>query len=527
VKAIPSIFLLAMAGVAGAFAHHLTDSGRPEAVKKPGISESVPAGASATPLPRHDGKQRTGEILAAWENDDWQAFDQNMAGMKPEDFPPLAREIILQKKSLEEVMEYWAAADAKGLLAFAMQEGSGLDLRSVVAHCFPYAPDAVFDFIRRVDGDPKVVKELVSSALGDGKEMDPAAIMAGAVKAGIFKGSDEIYAFGRVISRWAEKDTAAAFAFAKTHPAYWKFAFSGWSHRDLDAALTWVRGEGEPLVDPEMIERVVRFRAESHPEDAGRVEPFARDKNAFYESLATGMSQKPVTEIAQWLKTVPEDQRKTAYGVLCDRLEAKTAGQGVAFSMMFPELASPEDAGRALVDWSKSDPVAAIQSFQSGKLPAAVSDQVLPELVDSWMVVDREAALAFVKTLPPGETLGRIMITASRILGDGDRESALEYAQSLPDVATRIGACRLIRERMFYGDNGEKDAAAWMATIPDVAVRKALETPPPAHEQPPAEVPAPSGGDPFSAPQQVKPEGSLANPADPFAPPESGAAGQK
>lgn len=489
-----------MAGAAGAFVHHLTESGRAEAGKKFGISESRSAGAPAGPISQNDGKQRITEILTAWENDDWQAFDQSLAGMKPEDFPPLAREIIRQEKSLREVMEYWGAADAKGLLAFAAKEGSKLELRSVVAHCFPYAPEAVFEFIRRVDGDSKVVKELLGAALYAGSEMDPAAIMAGAVKAGIFEGSGEIYAFGSVIGRWAEKDTAAAFAFAKTHPAYWKFAFSGWSERDLDAALTWVRGEGEPLVDADMIGTVIRHRVESHPEDAARVEPFAQDKNAFYESLATGMSQKPVTEIAEWLKTVPEDQRKIAYGVLCDRLETKSPGQGAAFSQMFPELASPEDAGKALVDWSKSNPVAAIESLRSGKLPAIVSDHVLPELVDSWMVVDREAALAFVKTLPPGETLGKIMVTASRLLGDGDQDSALEYALSLPDAATRIGACRLIRERMFYGENGEKDAAAWIAGIPDAAVKKALEPPPPEPEpeQSPVKVPPSPGVDPFS-----------------------------
>ena len=98
--------------------------------------------------------------------------------------------------------------------------------------------------------------------------------------------------------------------------------------------------------------------------------------------------------------------------------------------------------------------------------------------MNAWLNLDRAAAMAFLESRPDGEWKGRMLLRASRILTDGDPESAQHYAQSLPDPALRLGASREILASSFGADKGDaaKTAAQkWAAGITDPKIRQEME----------------------------------------------------
>lgn len=298
-----------------------------------------------------------------------------------------------------------------------------------------------------------------------------------------------------VVQRWAKQDAAAALAFGEQHPDYLPSVLEGWTVADPDAAVSWMRERQESL-GAFQIERMIEIIAKTHPKQAGRFVELVENKNNFYASQAIGLAEEPVAEIAAWLETVPEEWRKDAYVALCTSFSNNSDPEKAAsLCMTFPEFASIEYSDQSLIAWSRQDAMAAIRHFQAGDIPPAVTERVLPELVDAWMRVDRKAALAFIATQPPSETLGRTMLDATLIIQEGDHEASRDFAMSLPALSMRIGACRQILSK---ADMLEAEKARWTASIPDAAVREALLLPPPAKpEETQTEGKAPSS-DPFT-----------------------------
>ena len=128
----------------------------------------------------------------------------------------------------------------------------------------------------------------------------------------------------------------------------------------------------------------------------------------------------------------------------------------------------------------------------------------MPEVVEAWRGIDRGAADEFIAALQKDEMQGRLLLEASRILADGDRDSACDFAGGLPEPAQRAGAFRRILEVEYREPDDKQHALQWIAGMSDAATRKEMETAaqkrwpePPAGELNP---PPASGGnsDPFA-----------------------------
>jgi hypothetical protein len=268
--------------------------------------------------------------------------------------------------------------------------------------------------------------------------------------------------------------------------------------------------EEETDFDQSIAEGMVRH----FPEEALAFVEKGKDKDRLYNQLALHVARRPAAEAVAFVKAVPEDRRKEVYGEICSSMAYYDPAAAVTLCSQLPELLSDRASDTAFVSLARKDAEAAVPWMKPGKLPDEIRERVLPEMIDAWMVTDRESAMRFVKAQPPSELMGRILLESSRVLGDLDNEGARDFAMTLTDPALRIGACRKILEGAFGGDDSVKKDQ-WIAGIPDAAVRKALRTPPP---PPPEEKPQEESVDPFSGDPFFTPDGSTESgtPRDPF-----------
>ncbi len=171
---------------------------------------------------------------------------------------------------------------------------------------------------------------------------------------------------------------------------------------------------------------------------------------------------------------------------------------------MVPDTVDEGNASKVLREWGWRDPSAAALWIQEGHLSAAITERCLPEVVDAWRGMDRGAAHHFIAALPRDEMQGRLLLDASRILTDGDHESACVFVQALPEPGQRAGAFRRMLEVEFREPEARERAMKWIGSISDAAVRNGMETAPwkrwpepPAAEQNPSQASGESD-DPFA-----------------------------
>lgn len=534
-KTVPACFLLALIAGCGAFWHHVTDD-VPHPVRSRVAGGAMPPGDVAGPgikeitaLAREISRKPDTEIRAA--------YDRQYAGMTGEDFARLAS----QKPNKEYegwkppfLVEYWAAADVAGLLRFAEKNPDKVDPAMALPVCALYDPAAALASLRRLEAANYEVEGLWKKAWDLAAKEKPEAVLAAAEKEGALK--DKPGCFTGCVSNWAKRDKDAALAFAKKHPALLMSAVRGWAVQDAEAALAWMKDSGTAQVDTDYYQTLIIEYAQKHPKEAARFrgevenqklfddwiamavirenplealqQGYTMEKGDYYDDFAAALSRRPVEEAVACMKLLPEQEWRRAFAEIGAFMSGENPAAAVKFYTQFPDLlAKPTQDSNSSVHevferLAMEDPVAASAWMAPGKLPDAVREKALPNVVQAWMLTDRAAALHFVESLPASEAKGLMLLKASGILGDGNEDSARSYAMTLPDLETRIGACREILKSVESKDYRE-ETRAWLDAIPDAAVREALLNPPPPPPPPVVEEMEDPGNpfeDPFATP---------------------------
>lgn len=488
-KPLPALLLLAFAMAGGAFTHHLTENTHESSRGFRSIGSAVRSEPKRSRLPKGIA-QLADKLISAAQGTagpvNWILLDDTLASLTADQFPPLCRELTRRGTlandygTLEEALiEYWAATDAEGLLTCAAQPELGFNLKDVVAACYLHKPDAVIDAIRRSEASGNnEAEELWLMALYS--LPSDAAALAVMARHDVFTERNVPDWIVTKMRRWAGKDPAAAVALAEQHPALLQHALEGWVGTDPDAAVAWMGQRPGKMLPPESLEFAVRQFARGHPAEAGRFIDQVEDKQEFYKAQAEGMAALPVSESAAWIKTLPSNERTAAYIVLTELLTNRDPAAAASFCSQLPELAPDLSTDHVVVAWAARDPAAAMEYLQTGKLPATVRARRAADVLRNWLVVDRAAALDFLERQPASEAKGQALLKASRILTDGDPESARDYALGLPENSLRVGACREIlntqlRQLNANPNEARVQAGKWIAAIPDAAIRKEME----------------------------------------------------
>ncbi len=186
---------------------------------------------------------------------------------------------------------------------------------------------------------------------------------------------------------------------------------------------------------------------------------------------ASTVGMQSPEDVAEWLRTLPQEERSDALGNACQRMSDRYPAAAASLLGMIPDMVDASTASSVLREWSWCDPSAAALWTQEGHLPAAITERCLPEVVEAWRGMDRGAADQFIAALPKDEMQGRLLLEASRILTDGDRDSALDYALAVPEPAVRAGAILRILESEFKEAAGKDKALQWIAGISNSGIR--------------------------------------------------------
>jgi hypothetical protein len=382
-----------------------------------------------------------------------------------------------QNKGLSELFYYWVQTDVHGLLSFTEKYPLNEGYWGVIGDCFQIEPEGTLSAIEGFKAaglSPENVNQLIDHAFE--KIGDPQASMIAAEKHGLLHAKDHLYRLNYMVKALAKLDLKAAVALGERFPEVLDTALNAWSVKDPEAVLNWMRERLGNQLDSRTADSVLGDMAKLYPESADQYLAMAGNKDAIYRGLASSFKGKPIEELTDWLDSLPEEGRSTSYDQLCREFRFEDRGKAAALCMTFPELATTGNSGNAgdiIVDWAQQNPVGALQDYQAGKIPPAVVERTLPRIVESLFLVDRPAAMAFVHAQPDSEMKGVLLLQTSRILQDGDRASALDYALQLPEPASRLGACRTILSANFYSQP-KGVIQDWIATIPDVAIREAL-----------------------------------------------------
>lgn len=434
--------------------------------------------------------------------------EQMLASLTAEQFPLIAEEMIKRHKSLDELLPFWVRTDVTGLLSFMGRHPRDDVYWHVIGECFRAEPEGTLSAIERFKSAGLKVEE-VERLFDRAFENigDPLAAIQAAQKHGLISERDHLYRLNSMVTALGNKDPKAAVAFAEKYPRVFHTALNVWSLKEPEAVMNWMRERLGKQIDSITADSVLGYMAEHYPESVEQYLAMAENKSEVYRGLASGFKEKPIEDLTSWLESLPEDGRSAAYEQLCSDLQRDTTGKLAALCMTFPELATTGNSGNTgdlIVEWAKQNPVGALQDFKAGKIPPAVADKILPQMVESLFLVDRPAAMAFIQSQPNSETKGVLLLQASRLLDDGDRQSALDYALHLPEEAARLGACRRILGENYF-DGTKEEQLALISSIPDEAIRQALLKP----------VETKSDADPaqdFTSPPKQEPF------SDPFAP---------
>lgn len=507
---IATVSLLILCGAGGAFVHHLTESGGQKRTSGSQVAGAISAQADVAAL-REEIVRLADELPLLAGNGksmDWIALDERLSALKPNEFVPLLRELTSRKNRPPDLwralVEYAAAADPKGLLAFAVGQETYQDLNAVAGLCFLRIPDEVIAAILQYEKKPEAkgkddankLENLWSGALYRACERQPEQALAIAGRNGILDRKPLLRWLEKAIQTWTARDVDAAIQFLERYPEALKPALDTWSGKDRAAALTWLKAK------PERVELI--FGKSEFPQVPDDL-PGALSPEFAVQSKVGELAEKPVAESIAWVNTLSAEQRKEALPLLLSRGDNWHPDDAAALCRKFPEVLATPNAENFVRTWSLTDPAAASQFLESVEIPADHRERLVPMAVDSWLKNDRAAALDFINVQTAGELKGLLLLDASQIVRDGDAEAVREFVMSLPDLAMRTGAARRFLEPDSRGSVPAPAGlpADWIATLPDAELRTILLTPKPAppEEKPPATEDDPAtSGDPFASP---------------------------
>lgn len=141
-KTSASLLVLALTVAAGAYVHRLMENNQAAPERETAFTQPDPTPAAESTM----AAKVADELLASWRDSNVQVRDEILSALTAQEFPALATEMLRQRKYLGEIVEYWALADAQGLLVFA-EKHTPNDLRTVVEHCFASEPVLVLAMI--------------------------------------------------------------------------------------------------------------------------------------------------------------------------------------------------------------------------------------------------------------------------------------------------------------------------------------------------------------------------------------------
>jgi hypothetical protein len=499
------LLFLALCWAGGALVHHFTESQAApghavRGARVTGGSSGVAAGRSSEEaFARHDTSGMA-TVLKAMINDrhevNWVLLEERLSAMAPGDYLLVIRELDGRnelflnhvndaKKSL---LQRAAAADARGLLALAEERAEDKEerLETVGRFCFPHAPAEVFAAILRMDGGHGIDSfspgaRLMRSVM---EEANPAVALPAAEQAGMMDAYRD-YFVGQMI-RWADRDGPAAMAFALKYPSLLEAALVPWAGRDIDAALAWLRAspEREELVfgKPDAssvppLDRLCQEYAKLHPHEAERFADQVKDPAFFRQSQAAGMAGEPAEKTAAWIRTLPVELQAGTCDALLMVLKDTDPEKAFALGREFPSsLVSPAGL-RLLAVEARMRPAETAEFVQTAGVPDEVKDPFSEIVLGTWLMVDNPAAMRYLQSQPPGEQNGRLLLEGSQLLVYETREAAEAFAMALPDPSQRLGAFRRILELEFQNSTTAGPAQQWIESLPDPAVRAALQNP--------------------------------------------------
>ena len=465
---VSALIAYVLAALVGGAAHRLMMS----------VDGALPVAQEQVEVRRSESGSSVMDLANVYLNEEDDVVrEQMLATLTADQFPLLAEELNNQHKALHGLLHFWVEVDVQGLLSFMERHPLRDEYWSVIGDCFQIEPEGTLSAIERFKSaglPPEKVNQLIDLAFES--IGDPQASIMAAEKHGLLPAKDHLYRLNYMVTALAKLDMKAAVALGERFPEVLDTALNAWSVKEPEAVLNWMRERLGKQLDSSIADSVLCAMAQLHPESADQYLAMAGDKAAVYRGLASSFKGKPIEELTVWLDSLPEEGRSAAYEQLCDAFRFKDRGKAAALCMTFPELATTGNSGNAgdlIVDWAQQNPVGALQDYQAGKIPPAVVERTLPRIVESLFLLDRSAAMTFVHAQPDSEIKGQLLLQTSRILQDGDRESALDYALQLPEPASRLGACRGVLSANFYTDS-EVAKQDWIGKIPDVAIREAL-----------------------------------------------------
>lgn len=174
---------------------------------------------------------------------------------------------------------------------------------------------------------------------------------------------------------------------------------------------------------------------------------------------------------SEWVKRLPAGVEKTAFvGTVVSALAEKDGPQAMTLldSLAPDSLEAKLDLKRkVLAKWAFTDPAAAAKA--AAELPTK-DFRTLTVIANYWAGLDPEAAVAWVKGLPEGERDAGMMYTlCSALARQGELELAANVALSLPVGEARLNSIAGVTRVIADGDINT--AVAWLRQLPDADAR--------------------------------------------------------
>ncbi len=251
-----------------------------------------------------------------------------------------------------------------------------------------------------------------------------------------------------LLSYWAEKDPSAALAFARNEvpdehrTMVCEGVLTAWASRNPESMLGWKSKTGTlaaPPVQDSLMATVFRTLASQDPEGAFQWLTRTESANGRAQALRGMMETVQTDEARQtMLETISHVPNEEV------RLQARRAvvehwaQQDPTAAAVWVDAAKPAWERTRLMDslgfaWLQTDPAAAAEWW----LQRAPGPDTLVKIINIWAQENPNEAGTWLSKQPSGPQSDTARMTFARQVNDLDPESALAWADTVSDAATR------------------------------------------------------------------------------------------